>query len=141
VIRSVLRLLSRISRRQVLDWRGSWLDGVVLLLFAVVTWTIYGVAFFLFLRAFVSLPASALPAAIAMNALAFVAGYVAFFAPGGLGFKEVALGLLLQAFVPEAVAASLAIAARLWTIAGEVLPTLLLIPRYGKGRGAPDPGE
>ena len=97
---------------------------------------LYGVAFHLFLASFVALPLSALPAVTAMNALAFIAGYVVFFAPGGLGFKEAALTLLLSGFVPAGVAASLSVASRLWSILGEVLPAALLALH----RPAPPPG-
>lgn len=131
VIRAVLGGVERVTRRSVLPWRGSWLDGVGILLLAAVSWGLYGAAFYVFLISFVALPPSALAAAMAMNALAFIVGYLAFFAPGGLGFKEGALALLLAGLVPPAVAASLAIASRLWTIAGELGPALLLLRKGG----------
>jgi len=129
VIRAALRLAGRVTRRPVLEWRTGWLGGVGLLALAAGSWVAYGAAFHLFLLSFVELPPSALPAVIAINAIAWIVGYVVFFAPGGLGFKEAALALLLAGFVPGAVAASLALAARLWTVAGEVLPALLLLRR------------
>jgi len=143
VIKGGLGVVERVARRSVLPWRGSWLDGVGLLLLSGVTWGLYGAVFYLFLASFVALPASAIAAATSMNALAFIVGYVAFFAPGGLGFKEGALALLLGGLVPPAVAASLAIASRLWTIAGELIPALFLL----RGGGPPadrvpiSPGE
>jgi hypothetical protein len=55
-------------------------------------------------------------------ALAYVVGLVAVFAPGGIGIREGALGHLLggaaAADVPVHV---VAVASRLWAIAGEVL--------------------
>lgn len=129
VIGAAVVLFGRVTRRPVTAWSGGWWDGVGLLLLAALLWVGYGAAFFLFLRSFVDLPLSALPAVTAMNALAFVVGYAAFFAPGGLGFKELALGSLLAALLPSSVAASLAIAARLWTMGAEALPALLLLFR------------
>lgn len=131
VMRAGLRGAERVTRRPMPEWRGRWLDGVWILLLSAAAWVLYGVAFYLFLDAFVPLPLSALPAVTAMNALAFIVGYLAFFAPGGLGFKEGALALLLAGIVPGAVAASLAVVARLWTIAAEVGPALLLLRRHG----------
>lgn len=136
VVRAGLALVGRVTRRQTLRWEGNWAEGVGFLLLSGVAWVLYGLAFYLFLLSFVEVPPAELPAVIAMNGLAFVVGYLAFFAPGGLGFKESALALLLSGVVPTAVAASLAIAARLWTIAAEVLPALFLA-RGARGRAAP----
>ena len=129
VIRRGIFLMERVTRRASLNWRGSWLDGLRLLLVSAASWGLYGAAFFLFLRAFVPLTFSALPAVIAINALAFVVGYLVVIAPGGLGFKEGAIALLLAGLVPPAVAASLAIASRLWTITAEVIPAAFLARR------------
>jgi hypothetical protein len=127
MIRWGLGLVRRATRRETLEWRGSWLDGMGLLALSALSWMLYGAAFHLFLYAFVPLPLRVFPALTAINALAFIVGYLAFFAPGGLGFKEGALALLLAGLVPAGVAASLAIAARLWTIAGELLPAAFLL--------------
>lgn len=129
LVRSALGLVARLTGRTLLSWQGSWLDGVRLLVLSALSWTVYGLAFHLFLASFVPLPLSTLPSVIAANALAFVIGYLVVFAPGGLGVKEGALALLLASFLPPAVAASLAIASRLWTIAAEVVAALLLLRR------------
>jgi hypothetical protein len=138
LIRNALTLVSRVTRRPMLPWRGSWASGLGLLGLATVTWGLYGAAFYLFLLAFVDLPATAIPALTAMNALAFVAGYLVFFAPGGLGYKELALAALLATLVPHPVALALAVAARLWTVAGELLPAALLLRRGRAPRPPPD---
>lgn len=117
-----LVLLRRITRREVADWRGSWGEGVWLLTLAGLAWLVYGTAFYLFLQALIPLPAAALPPVVAMNALAFAAGYVVLIAPAGLGAKEASLAGFLSMLVPLPVAAALAVAARLWTMAGELLP-------------------
>lgn len=129
IIRGLVGLMGRVSRRATLQWTASWGRGVVLLLLASLLWWAYGVTFFLFLRAFVDLPVALLPAVTAIHAVAFLVGYLAVFAPAGLGFKDAALTLLLAGLLPSSVAASLAVLARLWSIAGEVLPALVLLPR------------
>lgn len=126
VIRLALRATARATRRPGLEWRGRWRDGLGLLVVSALSWALYGIAFHLFLGSFVPLPLSALPAVMATNALAFIVGYLVVIAPGGLGFKEGAIALLLAGLVPPAVAASLAIASRLWTIAAEVAPAAFL---------------
>lgn len=134
VIRFALRHSARLARRDQLEWAGGWWDGVWLLALSVLAWAGYGIAFFVFLQSFLTLPLHLLPAVTAINALAFVVGYLAFFAPGGLGFKEAALTLLLAGMMPPAVAASLAVAARLWSIAAEAIPAIVLLPGHFRRR-------
>jgi hypothetical protein len=136
VIRAGLRLVRRVAKKGVLEWRGSWAEGLGILLLSALSWWLYGAAFYLFLTSFVDLPLSALPAVTAVNALAFIVGYAVFFAPGGIGFKETAMALLLAGMVPPGVAAALAVASRLWSIAGEVLPALFLA--RGRPLAAPE---
>lgn len=129
VIGATLGLAGRVTKREMPEWRGSWLGGIGVLLLSGLSWCLSGAAFFLFLNSFVTLPLSTLPAVIAMNALAFVVGYVVVIAPGGAGFKEGALTLLLATLVPPGVGAALAVLSRLWTIAGEALPAMVLVAR------------
>lgn len=135
VIRTALGVVSRVTRRPMLEWSGSWGTGLRLLVLASLNWGLNGAAFYLFLLAFVDIPASAIPALTAMNALAFLVGYIVFFAPGGLGYKELALAALLATVVPRPVAFALAVAARLWTVAAEILPALVLFVTGRRARG------
>jgi uncharacterized membrane protein YbhN (UPF0104 family) len=115
-----LRMIPRALHREVLVWHGRWTDGIGLLALATVSWALYGVAYYLFLLALKPIPLSALPDAAGVNALSFVAGYLAIPAPGGLGVRESAMTLLLTPLFPAGVAAVVAVAARLWSIVAEV---------------------
>lgn len=115
-----LRLVPRALHREVLAWNASWLDGLALLVLAVVSWILYGVAFFLFLLSLAPVPLGVLPAAAGINALSFVAGMAAILAPAGLGVKEWAMTLLLAPVLPVGVAAVVAVGARLWSVAADV---------------------
>jgi hypothetical protein len=126
VIRRGAGLITRFAKKEAAAWQGGWGDGVLMLALSAVSWLLYGAVYFLFLRSFIDLPLSSFPAAVAVNALSFVVGYVVVFAPAGAGFKDAAMALMLGGLVPPGVAASLAVAARLWTIAAEVFPALLL---------------
>ncbi len=90
-----------------------------------VAWSCYGVAFWLFLRAIGSPSVSLVAAAGAFNA-AYQIGYLALFAPGGFGPRELVLGLMLVPFLGP-IAAAVAIAARLWVILIESLAALLAL--------------
>jgi uncharacterized membrane protein YbhN (UPF0104 family) len=106
-----------------------------MLILSGVSWLLTGGVFFLFLTSFVALPISVLGPVIAINALAFIVSMVVVIAPGGIGFKETAIALLLAGFVPAGVAAALALAQRPWSIVAEALPALLLLARGRKKEG------
>ena len=120
VLDAALGVVNRVAKREVVGWRGSWLDGIWLLALQVVSWIAYGAAFYLFIDALIDVaPAALLPLA-GVNALSFAAGYLVLFAPGGLGPRELAMSALLTPFVPVGVAAILAVASRLWSIVAEI---------------------
>ncbi|CAN5128108.1 hypothetical protein BH20GEM2_BH20GEM2_07610 [soil metagenome] len=138
-IRAALCLAGRFSRRPLEEWRGSWGDGIWLVALNGASWLVYGGAFYLFVAALSPIEPTRLAALTAMNALAFVAGYVALL-PAGLGLKELALTGMLASVVPVPVAAALALATRLWTVAAELIPALPLLAtarRHGRAGSGP----
>ena len=103
---------------------GGGSAGLRWLTLYVMNWGIYTTAFWLLYlsfwewRAFIQVgPAFA---------AAYVAGYVAIFAPAGAGIREGVLVALLQPIMTSEVAVLLAVVARLWTTAVELVPAGLL---------------
>lgn len=141
LLNAVLAAIPRLLRREVIRWNGGWGDGVALLGLSVVSWLLYGGAYHLFVASLAAVPPGLLPALTGVNALSFVAGYASPL-PGGAGLREVAMAGLLQPYLPAGVAAVLAIAARLWTIAAELLGGALAVAVVRlRARGAPEAGE
>ena len=106
------------------DGLGSGNAGLRWLALYVVNWGIYATAFWLLYlsfgewRAFLQVgPAFA---------AAYVAGYIAVFAPAGAGIREGVLVVLLQPIMAREAAVVLAVIARLWTTAVELIPAALL---------------
>lgn len=120
VLNAALAFLPRLIGRDIVRWGGSWRSGAGLLTLAVVNWILYGIAYYLFVDALTPLSWSVLPRLAGVNALSFLAGYLAVLAPGGLGVRESAMTLLLSPLLPAGVAALLAVLARLWSIVAEV---------------------
>ncbi|NMC43979.1 MAG: UPF0104 family protein, partial [candidate division Zixibacteria bacterium] len=54
-------------------------------------------------------------------------GYLAIFAPGGIGPREAVMTLLLAPFFGPAVAAALSLASRLWLIVVEAVAALIAL--------------
>lgn len=83
-------------------------------------WGIYAIAFWIFVRSF-DLPGGVLDVAPAFAA-AYVLGYVAVFAPAGLGVREGMLTFFLGPVLGAGSAGAVAVIARLWTTVVEVVP-------------------
>jgi hypothetical protein len=103
----------------------------------VLNWSLYAVAFWLL---FLGLEGWAPFLYVGPAfAAAYVGGYLALFAPAGLGVREGLLAAFLAPVLRPEAALAVAVAARIWATAVEVIPAALLAPRVlgGRGRGAP----
>lgn len=101
-------------------------------------WVGHGVSFYLFAGAFGETAATEFPRYAGAYALAYVFGLIALFAPGGIGVREGALGILLGAVQSGAdTVHTLAVAARLWAITAEIL--VLGVAVALRARGGKDP--
>ncbi len=121
-LRLGLRIAFRLSRRPgappALD---PWF-GVRWLALYVPAWIGYGLAFGLLWSAFPALGRVVWSAAVGGFAGAYFLGYAALFAPAGIGVREGAMAVLLAPWLGAPQAAVLAVAARLWMSAAELLP-------------------
>ena len=136
LLNGALGAASRWTGRPVPQWKGRWVDGVGLVALHAVTWLGYGLGFVLFASALLPVEAAAWPHLVGAHALSFVAGFVAVFAPGGLGVREAALVGLLVPTVPASVAVALAAGSRLWLLSTELLVGVLTVAWGGTGRMA-----
>jgi hypothetical protein len=80
-----------------------------------VGWIVFGLAFWAFLVSVLGDAAPSVIVAVGLYNVAYQIGYLALFAPGGLGPRELIIGVLLQPFVGP-IAPALALVARLWSI-------------------------
>jgi glycosyltransferase 2 family protein len=127
VIAMALQVISRLTRRHIAAWTGTWLDGLGLVAIAMIGWIITGVALVTFILSVTPLPAAAFPAVVGVNALSFVLGQAFFITPAGLGAKEGTTAALLALYVSVPVAALLAVGVRLWTTISEVIIAVALM--------------
>ena len=117
------RILTRIGR-PVITLRLD--KSVALKIFTgyVAAWSIYGLAFWVFLLSVQSdVPVGWIAAVGVFNA-AYQIGYLTLFAPGGLGPRELAIGVLLGPLVGP-IAPALAILSRIWTTAIDATGALI----------------
>lgn len=100
----------RVDRRTVRAALHAAPAAVVLYL---AVWGLYGLAFWTTGRALFAVPVSELARYIGVFALAWVAGLVAFFAPGGIGVREAVIAALLTHRLGQANAIVLAATSRI----------------------------
>jgi len=156
VLNRLVGVAARLTRREAPRWHGRWRDAALLLVLYAATWVGYGVAFSLFVSSLAPVSPGLWPRLAGVNALAFVAGFVAVFAPGGIGVREAALTVLLLPVFPGGVRVLIAAASRLWLVGTELAggalvmglrggdvatpPALVPAPRPGVVRPPPPPG-
>ena len=139
LIEAGLAVLARVSGQERIAWGGGWRDSVEVLALSILSWVGLGLAFYLFVGSLVRVDPGQLFPLVGINAFAFVAGYVVVVAPAGAGVREATMAGLLGRLVPAGAAAVVAILARLWTIAAELLTlavVLALVPGRPLGAGA-----
>ena len=113
----VLRLLKRPPLEVTLRF-GAVLGFLCLF---TVDWLVAGAGAWLLARAVTGLTVDALPLVIVANALAYIAGMVAFFIPSGIGVREAVLTASLAKELPSGVALAWALLLRVWVTAVELV--------------------
>lgn len=126
------RLTGRLFRRP-LPWPApppAHFAAYVISLLA--PWLTYGVAFWLFGRAFLGEASPGLMLALSAFIASYVAGILVVIAPAGLGVREAALVAALSPSLGGERALFLAIAARLWLVLLEIITALIVtaLPRH-----------
>lgn len=117
--RRLLALWFRVTRHEVPPTLARIHGGVWLGLYGAV-WVLYAFSFHLLVRSF-GYEGAALPVASAFAA-AYVLGYLAVFAPAGVGVREGALTALLAPHLGVGPAGAVAVVARVWTTVVELVP-------------------
>ena len=101
----------------------------------VLAWAAYGVSLLCLARGLLPGVALSLPQAVGVFTCSYLVGFLALFAPGGLGPRESVFLLMLAGDIGLKAAAGLALASRLLLTGTEVLPAVPLLLR----RSAPTP--
>jgi len=105
-------------------------------LFLTIFWLGVGAGFWLLIKSFFPIEIILLPVVTGAFILSWIAGILIFFTPGGLGVREVSMVVLLNICVPVYISAFIAVASRVWWIAGESIGFLFsyLWNRVGDNR-------
>ena len=102
-----------------------------------VYWIVAGLAFGLFAASVYPPAAGELPLAIAAFGAAYAVGFLSLLTPSGLGVREGILVLVLSGVMPAGVAAVVAVGARAWMMAVELLGAAVTVALAGRGPASP----
>jgi uncharacterized membrane protein YbhN (UPF0104 family) len=106
-----------------------------------VAWVLYGIAFRLFTQGVLGASSGDTAGYVAAYSVSYILGYIAVFAPGGLGAREIALAAAMVSLglANKGEAALVTIASRLWLTVLEVLPGLVFLALAALRRRYPSP--
>lgn len=125
----IARAAQRMTGRQIPEPRIPPLAIVLALAGCALAWNLYGIGFRVLAGALFGSAAGPTSAYTAVFTLSYLAGYIALFAPGGIGVREAALTTLLatSSLATGANAVLLVLVSRLWLTVLEAAPGLLLL--------------
>jgi len=107
-------------KREPLELEIRYHEILLLLIYYLAMWFFFGLAFHLFINSITLVPISKLPIMTGIFSISWVAGFLALFAPGGLGVREGILAFFLSFYFPTSVAIVLSLLSRLWITAVEM---------------------
>jgi uncharacterized membrane protein YbhN (UPF0104 family) len=126
-------LLERINRRLPASWPRlrAIPPAILAAAFAanVMAWTGYGVSLLFLAKGLLPGVVLSLPQAVGVFTCSYLVGFVALFAPGGLGPRESVFLLMLAGDIGLKPAAALALASRLLLTGTELIPAIPLLLR------------
>ncbi len=94
----------------------------------VVAWLLYGIAFWLLVAGTLGTSVGPLASYVAAFTGSYLVGYIAIFAPGGIGVREKSLVVSLSRLaLPPGAPGIVALTSRLWLTVLEVIPGILLL--------------
>lgn len=121
----------RVMRRDPVSIQLPLAQSLGLFVFYMVAWSLYGLAFWCFLRG-VGIEGLPFWRVAASSCGAYLAGFLALFAPGGLGIREGVLAVLLTPLLGPGIPAAVAVLSRLWMTFAELIGLAPLLTPMGK---------
>lgn len=127
----LLKLGMKLSRLDYPDWRFSFRLYFILLAGYSFCWILQGLGFFFLAKSFYDLDYTWLKKFLGIYLSSWVLGFVAVFAPGGLGVREGSMSLFLKSYFSAGFAISLSLVGRVWISILEFLLALLAFAKKG----------
>lgn len=131
VFRSLLNLALRMFGREQVDFKLGFAKAFGLFWLYVAAWVLYGASFWC-MNTGIGIPDTPFWPTSAAYCAAYIVGFVAIFAPGGLGVREGVLAVVLAPYLPTGLAAAVAVVSRFWMTIVELAGVLPVLFGYGE---------
>jgi len=136
ILNGLLNTALRLLKRDPVVLTLSYADILLITLAWFASWFVAGCAFFvLVLALWPQTPLAALPICIGIYAIAWDFGFVTFITPGGIGFRELAIGVLFHLALPAIPVGPVAIIALLSRVVSTAAELLCVGVAYLSGDG------
>lgn len=131
IFRALLNFALRLFGRERIDFELSFARAFGLFWLYVAAWVLYGASFWC-MNLGIGLPSAPFLPVSAAYCAAYIVGFVAIFAPGGLGVREGVLAVVLAPYLPAGLATAVAVVSRFWMTIVELAGMLPVLFGYGK---------
>lgn len=131
MFRKLLNLGLSLFRRPPIDFDLSFTSAFLLFWAYIVAWIIYGSSFWCMTLG-LGLPAGPFWPVTAAYGAAYLVGFLALFAPGGLGVREGVLAVVLTPYLPPGLSVVVAVASRLWMTIVELASLVPVLLGFGR---------
>ena len=136
ILNGLLNTALRLIKRDPVVLTLSYSDILLVTLAWFLSWFVAGCAFFVLVLALCpQTPLAALPICIGIYAIAWDFGFVTFITPGGIGFRELAIGVLFKLALPAIPVDLVAIIALLSRVVSTAAELLCVGVAYLSGSG------
>jgi uncharacterized membrane protein YbhN (UPF0104 family) len=127
VLEKIVNLGLGILKKEKISLDITVKDVIIYFLSYTLSWLFYGLAFLIFIKAIAQASFNIYPTLTGSFAFSLNMGFLALFAPGGIGVREGILVLLLETYFPAPVAVLISILSRLWISLVELLCFLIAL--------------
>ncbi len=123
---ALFNVLLKVIKRPPIVFRLGVSTAIQIYIGYAICWGLFGAGFWLLLRAITADPATPFAVGVGAFVLAYQIGYLAIFAPGGLGVREFVLTAILTPYL-GGIAVGTAVAARIWNMVAEIIVALVAL--------------
>jgi uncharacterized membrane protein YbhN (UPF0104 family) len=116
-----MRWGKKLLRSQAAEWKIGLRLYFIMVSGYALCWMLQGLGFFLMLKSFAGAEFFWLKKTMGVYFLSWLIGFVAIFAPGGLGVREATMAVLLQGLYPTGLAVTISLVSRIWSTLQELI--------------------
>lgn len=125
LMEGALNIFLKLLKKKPIRINLSFKDNLAFTFLFMLSWSVYGVAFNIFIRSLMPYSWDLVPFIASAFTFSYIIGFLSIFVPGGLGVREGILVFYLSSCFPLPVATLIALLSRLWMTTVEIVGFLV----------------